>query len=78
MKSKSACEQWHCLEPLALDECRDVLTVIETGRVLRVGRTRAYSMVQSGEIPSFKAGNRRLVPREALRRWLDRAGAVDA
>lgn len=37
-------------------------TVEEAARLLGISRTLAYRLVQSGQLPSFKVGKRRLVP----------------
>ncbi len=50
---------------------QDLLTVDETTRFLRLGRTRVNEMLSSGDIPSIKVGRRRLVRRKALETWLD-------
>ena len=52
-------------------EGQELLTVDETIRVLRLGRTRVNEMLRSGEIPSLKLGRRRLVRRKDLEAWLD-------
>jgi excisionase family DNA binding protein len=52
-------------------EQQQLLTVDETIRVLRLGRTRVNEMLRSGEIPSLKLGRRRLVRRKDLEAWLD-------
>ena len=52
-------------------EEQELLTVEETIRFLRLGRTRVNEMLRSGEIPSLKIGRRRLVRRRDLERWLD-------
>jgi excisionase family DNA binding protein len=52
-------------------EKHDLLTVDETIRVLRLGRTRVHEILRSGEIPSLKLGRRRLVRRKDLEAWLD-------
>ena len=46
------------------------LTVEEAGRKVGLGRGAAYSAVRRGEIPSVRLGNRIVVPKEALERWL--------
>jgi excisionase family DNA binding protein len=43
-----------------------VLTVEETARLLRIGRTLAFAAVRDGSIPSIRIGRRILVPRDAL------------
>ncbi len=50
------------------EDLPDVLTVDELRRYLRVGRDRAYRI--ASEIPHIKNGNRMLVPKENVRKWL--------
>ncbi len=50
------------------EDLPDVLTVEEIRRYCRVGRDKAYKIAQ--EVPHIKNGNRRLVPKENLRKWL--------
>ncbi len=45
-------------------------TVEEAARLLGISRTSAYLAAQRGELPSVLIGRRRLVPREALDRFL--------
>ena len=47
-------------------EQQELLTVDETIRVLRLGRTRVNEMLRAGDIPSLKIGRRRLVRRKDL------------
>lgn len=49
------------------------LTVEEAGRRLGIGRTRAFQMVVSGEIPSVKVGARRFVRPADLNAFLSRS-----
>ena len=53
-----------------IQEQQELLTVEETIRFLRLGRTRVYEMLRSGELPSIKIAHRRLVRREDLSRFL--------
>ena len=48
-----------------------LLTVDETIRVLRLGRTRVNKILRGGELPSIKIGHRRFVRRIDLERFLD-------
>ncbi|MBI4345925.1 MAG: excisionase family DNA-binding protein [Elusimicrobia bacterium] len=50
-----------------------LISVEEAGKRLGVGRTFAYELVASGELPSVKLGRRRLVPVAALSEYVDRA-----
>ena len=49
----------------------ELLTVDETARVLRHGKTATNALLWSGELPSIKIGRRRLVRRADLERFLD-------
>jgi excisionase family DNA binding protein len=46
------------------------LTVEQTAKLLGIGRSTAYELVHSGDIPSLRLGRRIVVPIESLRRML--------
>jgi excisionase family DNA binding protein len=46
------------------------LTVTELAELLRVGRTTAYALVKTGEIPSVRVGGQLRIPRRTLARQL--------
>ena len=48
-----------------------VYTVMEVAEQLRVGRTTAYGLIGSGELPSIKVGGSRRVTAEALRAYVE-------
>lgn len=50
------------------EDLPDVLTVAELRRYLRVGRDRAYEIAK--DIPHIKNGNRMLIPKENVRKWM--------
>lgn len=50
------------------DDLPDVLTVGELRQYLRVGRDKAYQI--ASEIPHIKNGNRRLIPKVNVRKWM--------
>ncbi len=50
----------------------DLLTVDETIRRLRVGRTTIHELVQRGELASIKIGRRRLFPETAVAAFIAR------
>ena len=50
----------------SLDDLPPVLTVPETARVLRLGRTACYEGIRSGDIPSIKVGRSIRVPKHRL------------
>ena len=58
-----------------MNEERLTYTVEEAGKLLGLSRMTAYGYVRSGEIPSIRLGKRLLVPKAALHRLLDTAGA---
>jgi excisionase family DNA binding protein len=47
------------------------LKVPEVARVIRVARSRAYELVESGEIPSIRIGRSVRVNRRELDKWLE-------
>lgn len=59
-------------EPLAKsDDPRMLLTVKDVEAALQLGRTRAYELVRSGELPVIRIGRAVRIPRDALRRWVE-------
>lgn len=56
---------------MEIQERQGLLTVDETIRILRLGRTRVNVMLRSGDLPSIKIGRRRLVRAEDVERFLD-------
>ena len=57
---------------------RRVVSVIEAGRILGLGRQGAYNAVARGEIPVLRFGRRILVPVPALERLLENgSGTVE-
>ena len=51
-------------------EERQTLSVIETAKILGIGRNLCYDRIKMGEIPVIKIGRRLLVPRSALGKLL--------
>ena len=49
---------------------RATLTVEEAAAVLGIGRTLAFELARTGQIPTIRLGRRILVPRAALDRML--------
>ena len=54
---------------------RLVYSVDEAADLLGIGRTYMFHLVATGEIESFKIGNRRKIPRDALAQYIDRLRA---
>jgi excisionase family DNA binding protein len=52
-----------------------LLTVEEVAQILRIGRTRAWGLVMSGEIASVKIGRSRRVEPQAVEEYVARLGA---
>jgi excisionase family DNA binding protein len=51
---------------------RLLLTVEEAARRLGIGRSLAWRLVRSGELPSVRLGRLVRVPERKLQAWLDR------
>lgn len=62
-------------DPRGSDERPPVLTITEAASLLRISRNSAYEAARRGEIPTIRLGRRLLVPRAALERLLEQAGA---
>ncbi len=54
------------------DELPDVLTPKEAQAFLRLGRNATYAALQDGRIRSVRHGQKFLIPKTALREFLDR------
>ena len=48
-----------------------LLTVRDVAVALRLGRTRTYALLRSGEIPVIRVGRAVRVPRDGLCRWIE-------
>ena len=53
-----------------LENCPDILTVMEAAKISRIGRTMMYSFVKNGEIQHIKIGKKILIPRVYLQEFL--------
>jgi excisionase family DNA binding protein len=49
----------------------ELLTVEQVQELLKVGRTFAYSLIRSGELPSYRVGRLVRVRRRDIERWLE-------
>ena len=47
---------------------RMTMTITEAAQALGIGRTLAYELARTGELPTIKLGRRLVVPRWALQR----------
>lgn len=48
----------------------DVLTVLEVAQILRIGKNKAYNLINSGSLSSIKVGGKIIVPKMCLIRFL--------
>ncbi len=49
----------------------EFLTVEQVRKLLQVGRTFAYYLVKSGELPSYRVGRLRRIRRRDVEEWLE-------
>lgn len=54
-----------------------LLTVEEAAQRLRIGRTKMYSLISTGEVKSVTIGTSRRVPAEALTEYVSALVAID-
>jgi excisionase family DNA binding protein len=54
------------------------ITVPEIARLLRIGRTAVYKMLQQGTIPSVRLGRRWIITRHAYESWERSCGTRSA
>jgi excisionase family DNA binding protein len=57
---------------VAYDQLPDILTPREAQAFLRLGRNAIYAALQGGKIRSVRVGQKFLIPKAALREFLDR------
>lgn len=53
-------------------DLRQMLEVHEARARLRIGHTKFYELLRTGELRSVKIGSRRLIPSDALDEYMDR------
>jgi putative molybdopterin biosynthesis protein len=49
----------------------ELLTVEQVQELLKVGRTFAYSLIRSGELPSYRVGRLLRIRRRDVDQWLE-------
>ena len=49
-----------------------LVSVEEAAQALGIGRSKAYELIGSGNLPHVRLGRRTLVPVRALSEWVDR------
>jgi excisionase family DNA binding protein len=57
---------------------REWLTLREMQEMLSIGRTKAWQLVASGEVPAVKIGRSVRVSRKELEQWLEEQRCLDA
>lgn len=58
---------------MTLEECNnDYITVKELQSYLRLGRNKAYELVNQNDFPKIKIGERYIIPIEELKKYLSR------
>lgn len=50
---------------------KEILTRDEVMDILKIGRSTFYKLIKSGELKSFKEGNRYKVPAESIEDYID-------
>lgn len=53
-----------------LEQYEAVLTVAELQEILNIGRNTAYSLLNTGVIPSFRIGKKWRIPKDAVLHYL--------
>ena len=54
-----------------LDDYGDVLSAKDVQDILGIGRNKAYELLQSGIIKSFKIGREIKIPKQCLKDYID-------
>lgn len=44
----------------------EVLTVVEAAKILRIGKNKAYNLVNDGRLSSIKVGGKTIIPKMCL------------
>ena len=52
-----------------------VYTVVEAGKILKIGRTASYEAARRGDIPTIRIGSSLRVPAAALQRMLEESSS---
>ena len=54
------------MDTMIFSSFSDMLRIVDVQQALGIGRTKAYCLVQSGELPYVKIGNAIRVPKQLL------------
>lgn len=75
----ATCENKKTKGETLMEAKAEVLKVPEVAEILRIPRSRAYALVQAGEIPSFKIGEKSVrVSRRQLDAYMERTSEAVA
>ncbi len=53
-----------------LEQYNEILTIEELCKILKIGRNRAYELLEKGEIKGFRLGKPWKIPRTSLENYL--------
>lgn len=54
------------------EQCPDLLTIKDLQQILHIGRNRAYDLIRSGEVRSFKIGTTFRIPKASVVAYVER------
>lgn len=57
-----------------MEKTEEILTIVQTGDLLKVGKSTLYKMARDGKIPSTKVGREWRFVKSELIRWLKKKG----
>jgi excisionase family DNA binding protein len=58
------------INPIRTKTLASTMSITEAAETLGIGRTLAYELARTGELPTIRLGRRLVVPRRALQRLL--------
>jgi excisionase family DNA binding protein len=53
-------------------------SVDELASYIGLGRTNTYAALRNGKIPSIRIGKKFVIPRSAIKKWLEGAGTAQS
>ena len=59
-----------------LEQYNDILTIDELCEILKIGRNRAYKLLETGEIKGFRLGRPWKISKLALQEYLKKQAGV--
>ncbi|WP_326512265.1 helix-turn-helix domain-containing protein [Clostridium intestinale] len=54
-----------------MNEIKTTLTVEDIGRILNIGRNKAYSLVKEEGFPKIRIGKQFRIPYDAFNHWIE-------